>query len=108
MKSNRSQENLEFGKERIMSYLPLSHVASQIVDIILSILVGAEVIFAEPTALQGTFVENLREVKPTFFFGVPRIWEKIEEKIKAIEEKNSSFKNKKTGCLSLQTILYLN
>ena len=86
--------NLEFGKERFMSYLPLSHVATQIVDIILSILVGAEVIFAEPIALQGALVENLREVRPTLFFGVPRIWEKIEEKIKATEEKNSSFENR--------------
>ena len=31
--------------------------------------------------LQGSLVETLREVRPTTFFGVPRVWEKIHEKM---------------------------
>ena len=84
--------NMDFGNERMVSYLPLSHVASQIIDIVSSLLSGAEVTFAEPTALQGTLVDTLLEVKPTFFFGVPRVWEKIEEKMKAVAANNSAIK----------------
>jgi long-chain-fatty-acid--CoA ligase ACSBG len=69
-------------KERIVSYLPLSHVAAQIIDIIGTVYSGTHVYFATPDALQGSLVETLREVRPTFFFSVPRVWEKIEEKMK--------------------------
>jgi long-subunit acyl-CoA synthetase (AMP-forming) len=34
----------------------------------------------------------LKEVKPTYFFSVPRVWEKLEEKMKQIAEQNSSVK----------------
>ena len=32
-------------------------------------------------SIQGTLVETLHEEKPTYFLGVPRIWEKFQEKI---------------------------
>lgn len=32
----------------------------------------------------GTLVDTLKEVLPTFFFGVPRVWEKMQEKMIAI------------------------
>jgi len=80
---------LEFGNERYVSYLPLSHVASQVIDMVSSLLVGGEVTFAEPTALQGTLVDTLLETRPTFLFGVPRVWEKIEEKMKSVATQNS-------------------
>lgn len=47
-----------------------------------TVCAGATLWFAEPTALQGTLVETLQECRPTFFLGVPRVWEKIEEKMK--------------------------
>ena len=43
------------------------------------------VFFAEPTALQGTLVQTLQEVRPHAFFAVPRVWEKIYTKIKQEE-----------------------
>ena len=50
-----------------------------------SIAVGGNTLyFAKPTALQGTLVETLQEVKPTIFLGVPRVFEKIEEKMRLV------------------------
>lgn len=69
---------------RMVSYLPLSHVASQIIDIVTTVLMGASLYFADDKALQGTLVQTLQEVRPNMFFGVPRVWEKIEEKLKSI------------------------
>lgn len=43
---------------------------------------GAHVFFAAPDALAGSLVETLKEVRPNFFFSVPRVWEKMEEKMK--------------------------
>lgn len=79
----------DFGNERIVSYLPLSHVAAQIIDVTGSLIAGCEVTFATPDALQGTLVEFLKEARPTLFFSVPRVWEKIEEKMKLMASKNN-------------------
>ena len=84
--------NLEFGKERLVSFLPLSHVAAQIIDIVGSLLFGIEVHFADDTALQGSILDTLKEVRPSIFFSVPRLWEKIEEKMKLIGEHNGTIK----------------
>jgi long-chain acyl-CoA synthetase len=57
-----------------LSYLPLSHIAEQVFTIHGPITVGASVYFAESIE---KVPENLKEVQPTIFFGVPRIWEKF-------------------------------
>lgn len=44
--------------------------------------------------MQGTLVDILREVKPTIFLGVPRIWEKMQEKIKESSTTYSQLKKK--------------
>jgi len=76
--------------ERIISYLPLSHIAGMVIDIIAPIYLTArtpawcEVSFARPYDLKKSTIANrLRAVKPTAFLGVPRVWEKIAEKLKA-------------------------
>ena len=76
--------------ERIISYLPLSHVAGMMVDIISPITIAATkpgyatLHFARPYDLKaGTLGDRLRAVRPTLFLGVPRVWEKIQEKIMA-------------------------
>jgi long-chain-fatty-acid--CoA ligase ACSBG len=48
--------------------------------------------FAEPTALSGSLVETLKEIRPTFFFSVPRVWEKIDEKMKSVAAENGWLK----------------
>jgi len=82
-------EKLE--QERILSYLPLSHVAGMMVDIVTPILVTAfktgwvTTYFARPYDLKaGTIGKRLLAVRPTLFLGVPRVWEKIAEKMKAV------------------------
>ncbi|OQV22651.1 Long-chain-fatty-acid--CoA ligase ACSBG2 [Hypsibius exemplaris] len=67
-----------------VSYLPLSHVAAQMTDLYLPISCGGVVWFAEPDALKGTLVNTLREARPTFLCGVPRVWEKIAEKMQGM------------------------
>ncbi|KAG8576396.1 hypothetical protein GDO81_009845 [Engystomops pustulosus] len=72
----------EIQQESIVSYLPLSHIAAQIYDLWTGIKWGEHVYFAKPDALKGTLVETLQETQPTAHMGVPRIWEKIMERIK--------------------------
>ncbi|KAL7683358.1 putative AMP-dependent synthetase/ligase [Plasmopara halstedii] len=70
--------------DRLISYLPMSHVAAQLIDIWLPICQGLQLYFAQPDALKGSLGVTLKEVRPTFFFGVPRVWEKIAEKMWSI------------------------
>lgn len=49
------------GSLRMVSYLPLSHVAAQLQDIVGSALDGMHVCFAQPSALQGiSLIETLK------------------------------------------------
>ena len=61
-----------------VSYLPLCHVAEQIYSVYLPLLSGAVVNFAESLR---TIQTDLREIAPTLFLGVPRIWEKLHASI---------------------------
>jgi len=56
-------------------------------DIYLPVLTGACVYFALPDALKGTLALQLQAIRPTLFFGVPRVWEKIYEKMMEIAKK---------------------
>ena len=78
----------------VVSYLPLSHVASQFSDITGAVIEGMHVHFADPTALQGTLIETLKEVRPKVFFSVPRVWEKIYDKMMEIAKDNGFIKTK--------------
>ena len=61
-----------------LSYLPLSHVAERIATTWVNAQAGTQVHFAESI---DTVRLNLREVQPTLFFAVPRIWEKMHAEI---------------------------
>jgi long-chain-fatty-acid--CoA ligase ACSBG len=67
---------------RLVSYLPLSHIAGSIFDIMTSIIRRNIVYFARPDALQGSLLATLLYVKPQLFFAVPRVYEKFEERIR--------------------------
>jgi len=83
-----------FDSEQVVSYLPLSHVAGTFIDIYLTMWGGGTVHFADKMALQGTLLKTLVEAKPTLFFGVPRVYEKIQEKMMEIGKKNTGLKKK--------------
>jgi long-chain acyl-CoA synthetase len=57
-----------------LSYLPLSHIAEQMFSLHVPCTCGSQVYFAESI---DKVADNLKEVQPTVFFGVPRIWEKF-------------------------------
>jgi len=60
--------------DQLLSYLPLCHVAEKIFSLFTPLTAGAVVHFGE--AIE-TVQSALREVAPTVFLGVPRIWEKM-------------------------------
>jgi long-subunit acyl-CoA synthetase (AMP-forming) len=78
-------------EDQIISYLPLSHIAEQVVSLHGPYLMGCTVWFAESLDKLG---ENLTEVHPTLFVGVPRVWEKIQAKMMAAGAQNPPLKKK--------------
>ena len=66
--------------ERVLSYLPLNHIAERVVSEICSIVAGSVISFSESI---DRFAANLQSVQPTLFFAVPRIWVKIQQGILA-------------------------
>ncbi len=63
-----------------LSYLPLSHIAEQMFTVHGPCVIGHTIYYAESIE---RVADNLREVQPTVFFGVPRIWEKLHAGITA-------------------------
>ncbi len=57
-----------------LSYLPLSHIAEQIFSIHVPATSGGAVYYAESI---DKLADNLREVQPSVFFAVPRVWERF-------------------------------
>ncbi|MFT5221781.1 MAG: long-chain acyl-CoA synthetase [Glaciecola sp.] len=72
-----------------LSYLPLCHVAERAATEWLNAQAGCVVHFAESIE---TVPDNLREVQPTLFFAVPRIWEKMAATIQIRMAAASRFK----------------
>ncbi|GAX25843.1 long-chain-fatty-acid--CoA ligase ACSBG [Fistulifera solaris] len=70
--------------DKLVSYLPLSHIAAQALDMFQPLFSGCKVYFAQPDALKGSLVDTLRDVRPTVFFGVPRVWEKIYDRMQEV------------------------
>ena len=61
--------------DRLLSYLPLCHVAERMFVEMASIYTGQTVFFAESL---DTFITDLKRARPTAMFGVPRIWTKFQ------------------------------
>ena len=62
---------------RILSFLPLNHIAERS-GFISSLSLGIQVFFTENLA---TFFNNLMDARPSSFFAVPRIWTKFKQGI---------------------------
>lgn len=81
IKTKSSMTNI--GQERFISYLPLNHVAAQMMDIYFPIITLGSVWFADKDALKSSLGDTIKDVRPSIFIGVPRVWEKMQEKIEA-------------------------
>lgn len=70
--------HLAFGEgfvhKRVISYLPMAHVAERMFSHYVGLRLGSEVYFCPEVTAVGAY---LLEVKPNIFFGPPRIWEKL-------------------------------
>jgi long-chain acyl-CoA synthetase len=60
--------------KRMISYLPMAHIAERMTSHYNAIRVGFEVTTCPDPSL---LAEYLREVRPEFMFGVPRVYEKL-------------------------------
>ena len=77
---------LKAGHYEAVCYLPLCHVAERSYSMVLHLVLGGVVNFAESV---DTVSANIREIAPSFFLGVPRIWEKLQQ--------NTTFKAREPG-----------
>ena len=61
--------------DRLLSYLPLSHIAEKALTIYGPLAGKQAIYFARSMEM---LPQDLTEVRPTIFFGVPRVWEKLQ------------------------------
>ena len=80
------------GEERVLSYLPLSHVAGMMVDIVVPAVATAYgpahlIAFPRPYDIKkSTIAVRLQSVQPTMFL-VCLVWGSVAEKVKAVGAK---------------------
>lgn len=65
--------------DRFLSFLPLSHVYERMVSYYLGTYVGTELAFAVSV---DTIATNVKEITPSLLATVPRLLERIEEKVR--------------------------
>ncbi len=65
-------------RDEVVSYLPLAHIYENLVSVFMPVFTGVTVNFVES---METLPANLREVSPTIFGSVPRLWEKFASNI---------------------------
>jgi len=70
----QNEINPQYADDEILSFLPLCHIAQRTVSVFNPLQAGFKINFVEEL---DTVPENMREVSPTVFFAVPRIWEKF-------------------------------
>jgi long-chain acyl-CoA synthetase len=79
---NAVHEVLPVGEEDLtLSFLPLSHVFERMAGYYFVLYVGGTIAYAEN---METVATNLLEVRPTILTGVPRFYEKVVERVRAV------------------------
>ncbi len=69
-----------------LCFLPLSHILERMMSVYVPIAAGTVVNFAENSE---TVFDNLREVSPSFMAAVPRVWEKIQSRMRVMAREAS-------------------
>ena len=80
--------------DRVLSYLPLSHVAEQMFTIHIAAHAGYAVAFAQSI---GRIRVDLPEIQPTIFFSVPLVWSGFERVIRAKIDALEGWKSRIAG-----------
>ena len=76
-------------EDELVSYLPLAHIYENLGSVLQHVRIGYVVNFVES---METLFSNLREVSPTYFASVPRIWEKLASTIELRMQDSTWFK----------------
>ncbi len=66
-------------EDKFLSFLPLSHSYERVAGLYFPLLIGAEIFFCSSI---DKLLTEIKEVKPTIFSAVPRLYENIFKKIK--------------------------
>lgn len=74
---------------RVVSYLPLCHIAEQVFTNLLHLVSGGKVYFCPDLKQIKDFLVSVR---PTVFLGVPRVWEKFQGVLEAKLSAQTGFK----------------
>lgn len=90
-------QDSEFIGKRLVSYLPMAHIAERMTSHYQGAFVGYEVTCCPDPAL---LTEYLKHVRPNFMFGVPRVWEKIQAGLVAALSADPEKKAKFDGALA--------
>lgn len=77
---NLKTQNTEFlnKDDQTMSFLPLCHIFERMFGVYLPMVMGYTINLAEST---DTIAQNIREIRPTVGYAVPRVWEKFQSNI---------------------------
>ncbi len=70
----------DYAGKRLVSYLPMAHIAERMTSHYQGAFVGYEVTTCPDPGLLAPY---LKEVRPNVMFGVPRVWEKIHGGVSA-------------------------
>ena len=82
-------KDFEIDAEKFISFLPLSHSYERMAGLYFPLLIGAEIYFCSSL---DKLMNEIKEIKPTIFSGVPRLFENIFKKIKSQINKVGFFK----------------
>ncbi len=87
-----STEVIHIGDQDVLlSFLPLCHVFERMAGFYVAMSCGATIAYAESVE---TVAENMIEVRPTVMVAVPRLFERIYNRIARMVEKDSAAKRK--------------
>ena len=100
---------------RFLSYLPLAHVAERQLIWIQSLIYGGEITFNEDLT---TLLRDMADTKPHYLFGVPRVWEQLQQGVlaqfggqaafdDALQKDRQAVQQKVITALGLQNAEYL-